>query len=108
MSTVNPSIVQGPNNTTCVVGKSCELDCLVKGVPSPVVTFRKDNNIVIEENNVIELIETVNNYTNKGLTLNIIETQLSNVGVYTCRGNNSLVTEESIESNDINLTVHCK
>ena len=108
ISIVNPSIVQTSVNMMCVMGISCQLFCLVEGVPSPDVTFWKDSNLVVAENNAIELFETVNNYTNKGLMLNVVETVLSTVGVYICRGANSLVSDETIESNPINLIVHCK
>lgn len=104
---MNPSIAQAPNSVTCTVGKSCEMSCLVEGVPSPLVSFWKGNTLITNSNG-IDLVETVSNYTHKGISLSISSTELSIVGTYSCQGTNFLVSNETVDSNEAMLTVHCE
>ena len=86
-----------------MVGRPCILSCLIEGVPSPYVSFWKGDTEILEG-----LEETISNYTHKGLAMKIDETEISAVGTYTCRGTNSLVSTESVESDSVTLTVYCE
>ena len=104
---MEPTITQPPVDTTCVEGTSCQLTCLVEGVPSPNISFWK-NNYLVEEETGIELMTTVNNYTHRGVTLNFTSIRLSDVGNYSCHADNDLVKPARDQSDNITLTIHCK
>ena len=76
-------------------------------MPSPLVSFWKGNTLITNSNG-IDLVETVSNYTHKGVSLRISNTELSIVGNYSCQGRNFLISNETVSSDETMLTVHCE
>ena len=87
-------------------GQSITIVCNTEGLPHPNVTWYKDGEVVIEEEEII--ISENSGERNVNSTLTILSVIRVDDGVYWCNATNFLFVEFESMSPTTTLTVYCK
>ncbi|XP_077158113.1 vascular endothelial growth factor receptor 2 [Paroedura picta] len=79
---VAPTIIGAPENQTADIGETIEVSCVVKGIPSPLITWFKNNVSLIEDSGIV--------LRDGNQTLTIRRVRKEDEGLYSCHACNIL------------------
>lgn len=79
---VAPTIIGNPENQTTNIGETIEVSCIANGIPSPLITWFKNNESLIEDSGIV--------LKDGNRTLIIRRVRKEDEGLYTCHACNIL------------------
>uniref|UniRef100_A0A8D2LUM6 Vascular endothelial growth factor receptor 2 n=1 Tax=Varanus komodoensis TaxID=61221 RepID=A0A8D2LUM6_VARKO len=79
---VAPTITENLENKTTNIGETIEVSCIANGIPSPLITWFKNNESLVEDSGIV--------LKDENRTLTIRRVRKEDEGLYTCRACNVL------------------
>ena len=90
-----PKVLSVSNESRVELGNQVNLTCLVSGYPQPTITWQKESEEIIDQDNRTQVFTTIKDNLETLSTLQILNTQRMDTAHYTCRATNSLPGQQT-------------